>query len=160
MIANRQVFPIRLDRIVRPSHHNTHIVGVIVRAIKICIISNKHRHAHLDLIRVKQSRLSQMLGQAAILPKNSLQSLPQLNAVPFTRRCEEVKRIIAKVVVFADGEERSIEESLMLELLQIDDGVADASAADCFVGAGVDEDAEGDVFEGELGVCGVGNPGL
>lgn len=92
MVANRKVKPIRLDGVVGSSDHNSNIVCVRVRAVEICVVTDKDWHAETDLCNWEHGLLLERICElGAALSKDSLESGSHFDTCFLTEIHELVK---------------------------------------------------------------------
>ena len=53
--------PVWLDSVVWSANHDTDIVGVVVRAVKIGVVADEYRHAHFNLVNIEQAGLAELI---------------------------------------------------------------------------------------------------
>jgi len=158
VVADRQVQPVWLDCVVRPTHHHSHVVSVVVARVEVGVVPDEHRHSHFTILGVEKGTLFQVVGKRAFLSKDSLECLSKLESVALTGSREVIESLLTEVVVRSHGKERPVKESLKFELSQVDHGVANSRAADWLFGVWVDKDSEGNVLQRELSVLVIGDP--
>lgn len=49
MVADGQMEPVRLNGVVGSTDHTSYVVGVRVRRVKVCVVTDEHGHLKGDL---------------------------------------------------------------------------------------------------------------
>ena len=160
MVTDWQMEPVGLDGVVWSADHAADVVGVAVGRVEVGVVADEDGHAHLHAPSVKHARRLQLFGElGASLSKQALNRRSHLELGNLAECHELVQGLLAHDVMVDILHEWALaEEPLMLNNAQIDDLVADPSAAVHFVEGWVQEGAEWDVLKREFALWRVLNP--
>ena len=121
--------PIRLQRVIWPSEHASNIEGVVFRRVEIGIVSDKNRHAHLNVACIVMDFLLDglllMFDTSSVI---DLECLADFFPIARSEFDESIERFLAEDVVVNSRHERSSEDTHMLKYCQINHSVADPRA--------------------------------
>ena len=93
--------PVGLDGVVRSADHHADVVGVVVRAVEVRVVTNEDRDAHLDISSSKHGALTE--GSRELLAacgKETLYGFPHFDTCVLAKLHELVERGLTEDGVF------------------------------------------------------------